>query len=490
MEWLWSMVGYMLIASIGAAIGILIYRRISARRTMCATIVTDRIDSHFQPISRDQIIVGEREFPHRVRADLQSAIDDLLGPEVTMHHFCGVQKQYDHDGINFAKLLIESHDPVYAVPPQYEEVDIGEDELVRCLKNALWLVESGGVKFAVLLASNSRFTGCGQETVMSFQVATPNDDRGTQLAADFFKKLEQAVREAKSYRGKVLSLETNDEYSGTSSGITVHKLQKVKAEQVILPRKTLELLDRNLIQFIRQRPQLKELGLATKKGVLFYGPPGTGKTHMIHYLTGAMTGHTTLLISAEQVALLPEYMTLARLLQPSIVVIEDVDLIARDRASMRSGGEEVLLNKLLNEMDGLKPNAEIIFILTTNRPETLESALASRPGRVDQAIEFPLPDAEGREKLVQLYARGVRVPNEVVVATVKKTESVSASFIKELMRRATQFHLEKNGSGELAIEDIDDALEELLFSGGSLNRMLLGAPIEGKPPPISGTSQD
>src|ERR1700716_4085268 len=98
-------------------------------------------------------------------------------------------------------------------------------------------------------------------------------------------------------------------------------------------------------------------------------------------------------------------------------------------------------------MDGLKQDADILFILTTNRPESLEAALASRPGRVDQAIEFPLPDEEGRTKLVRLYARGVEVPEGVVEATVKRTEGVSASFIKELMRRSAQFHLERDGSG-------------------------------------------
>jgi ATP-dependent 26S proteasome regulatory subunit len=168
-------------------------------------------------------------------------------------------------------------------------------------------------------------------------------------------------------------------------------------------------------------------------------------------------------------------MTLARLLQPSIVVLEDVDLIARDRAEMNSPCEEVLLNKLLNEMDGLKEDADIIFILTTNRPETLESALASRPGRVDQAIEFPLPNEEGRGKLVRLYAQGISLSDEAVAEIVRRTEGVSAAFIKELMRRTVQFHIEGNGSGEVDHEDIDNALDEMLFRGGSLNLKLLGA---------------
>jgi ATP-dependent 26S proteasome regulatory subunit len=263
-------------------------------------------------------------------------------------------------------------------------------------------------------------------------------------------------------------------YTGEAAGIKVHKLRTVEREQVILPGKTLDLLDRNVIEFVRRRPQLAKFRQATKKGILFYGPPGTGKTHTIHYLARALEGHTTLLVSAEQVGLLGDYMTLARLLQPSIVILEDVDLIARDRAQM-GVCEEVLLNKLLNEMDGLKEEADILFLLTTNRPEALEMALASRPGRIDQAIEFPLPDDVGRAKLVRLYSQGVDVSDDVVGEIVKRTDRVSAAFIKELMRRAVQFHLEGNGTGRIELKDVENALDEMLFSGGSLNLKLLGA---------------
>ena len=168
-------------------------------------------------------------------------------------------------------------------------------------------------------------------------------------------------------------------------------------------------------------------------------------------------------------------MTLARLLQPSIVVIEDVDLIARDRANMNSTCEEVMLNKLLNEMDGLKQESDILFILTTNRPESLEAALASRPGRVDQAIEYPLPDDIGRRKLVRLYSEGVNLTDEVVAEIVRRTEGVSPAFIKELMRRSVQFHIERNGTGEISKEDVTGALDEMLVAGGALNLKLLGA---------------
>jgi hypothetical protein len=364
------------------------------------------------------------------------------------------------------------HNPAVAVPPQYEEIDVGDDEPVRCLKNGLWFLDRNGEKFVVLLSAAGHY---GQVTGMQFQVATANTPEGTRITQDFFKNLEGAVLKAESYRGKILSLEQSEHsYTGEAAGIKVHKLRTVEREQVILPGKTLDLLDRNVIEFVRRRPQLAKFRQATKKGILFYGPPGTGKTHTIHYLARALEGHTTLLVSAEQVGLLGDYMTLARLLQPSIVILEDVDLIARDRAQM-GVCEEVLLNKLLNEMDGLKEEADILFLLTTNRPEALEMALASRPGRIDQAIEFPLPDDVGRAKLVRLYSQGVDVSDDVVGEIVKRTDRVSAAFIKELMRRAVQFHLEGNGTGRIELKDVENALDEMLFSGGSLNLKLLGA---------------
>jgi tetratricopeptide (TPR) repeat protein len=437
------------------------------------------LQAHFDPRPLDSLTITERRFPGRVRADLQRAIDSLF-ETMTVLHFTGVRKQFAHQGVNFTELIVrDRNDAALAVPPQYEQIDIGEPEPVRCLKEGLWLLEAEGCRFAVFLEPSEFMRRAFGNVGIRFQIATPNDEAGTKITRQFFRHLERSVEEARSYRGKILSLEQEPHgFSGASTGIKVHKLRTVERDQVILSRKTLELLDRNVIHFVRQRPRLSALGLSTKKGLLFYGPPGVGKTHTLHYLAGALEGMTTLLISAEQVGLLGEYMTLARLLQPSMVVIEDADLIARERTRMESVCEEVLLNKLLNEMDGFKENADVLFVLTTNRPETLEAALTSRPGRIDQAIEFPLPDEDGRAKLIRLYSRGLVVPEGIVQSTVKRTENVSGAFIKELMRRAAQFQIERNGADEMTLEDVDQALEELLFSGGSLNRKLLGGPAE------------
>ncbi|WP_247387396.1 MULTISPECIES: ATP-binding protein [unclassified Bradyrhizobium] len=284
----------------------------------------------------------------------------------------------------------------------------------------------------------------------------PSGTAGAALVQQCFGELEQAVQAARSYRGKILSLDAD--YRGRSRGITVHRLPPVSRNEVILPEQTLRLLDRNVLTFVNIRDQLRRLGQSTRKGILLYGPPGTGKTHTIRYLATHLPGHTTLIITAEQIGLLGAYMSLARLLQPSMVVIEDVDLIARDRDDM-GPCEESMLNKLLNEMDGLKEDADILFVLTTNRPEDLEGALAGRPGRIDQAIEVPLPDETGRGKLVRLYGKGLPLKDAVVA---------------EAARRLAQASLARDGGNSIVSADIDEALDDMLFSGGRLNAQLLG----------------
>ena len=95
--------------------------------------------------------------------------------------------------------------------------------------------------------------------------------------------------------------------------------------------------------------------------------------------------------------------------------------------------------------------------------------------------EFPLPDDEGRAKLIRLYAGAAPLPEDLSRTVVARTEGVSAAFIKELMRRTAQFYIERGGQGPLEARDVDDALDEMLFRGGSLNAELLGAAGRANP---------
>lgn len=425
---------------------------------------------HFGRLRLQDLVTASRTFPIAARIDVRFALEKLFEGRKG-HRLLGVHSQFHHETMTIAHLMGNQHYPVVIGPLQHEEIDIGEALPARCLRQGLWLAKDRSLPFAILMSQAVRFT---QLQGTHVEIAVPPGERGLALSRQLLDELESFVKRTASYRGKVISLEATDRYSGGAGELRVHKLRSIRREEVILPQKTLDLLDRNVGEFVRQREQLRKLGMPIKKGLLFYGPPGTGKTHTIHYLASQLPDHTTLLITAEQVALLDHYFQLARFLQPAMIVIEDVDLIARSRDDMRSACEESLLNKLLNEMDGLREDAAVLFVLTTNRPDQLESALASRPGRVDQAIEFPLPDENGRRQLIRLYACGLKLDHDVVEMAVGKTKGASAAFIKELMRRAAQYHLRSATDGRLQPEELDSALEEILFSGGSLNVKMLG----------------
>lgn len=446
-------------------------------------LAENAIRQHFRGHRLQDLVTASRTFPVTARVDVQFALEKLFADDPGAV-LLGLHTQFQHETITIAHLLGNAHMPVVIGPLQHEEIDIGEVMPARCLRMGIWLAKDHGIPFALLLTAATNFGRMGGPHV---EIAVPPGAKGTAISRQLFERLEALVRGTASYRGKVISLEAMDRYSGHSGTLRVHKLRKVRREDVILPEQTVRLLDRNVREFIQQREKLQKLGLPIKKGLLFYGPPGTGKTHTIHYLASQLPDHTTLLITAEQVALLDHYFQLARFLQPAMVVIEDVDLIARAREQMHGPCDESMLNKLLNEMDGLREDAAILFVLTTNRPEHLEAALASRPGRIDQAIEFPLPDDAGRAQLARLYACGVPLADEVVDEIVRRTKGASAAFIKELMRRAAQFYLQTGENSALRLGDVNSALEEILFSGGSLNAKLLGGSVISTEPVASGS---
>src|ERR1044071_4688973 len=135
-------------------------------------------------------------------------------------------------------------------------------------------------------------------------------------------------------------------------------------------------------------------------------------------------------------------------------------------------------------MAGLGEDADILFVLTTNRPDHLEPALAARPGRIDLAIEVPLPDADCRRRLFELYGRGLKLKLADLDVWVRRTNGVSAAFIRELLRKAAVLAAEDDGmapGGELVVTDrhMEEATAELLVAGGPLTKTLLGVDRNG-----------
>jgi hypothetical protein len=449
-------------------------RRKAARKRPARQLFTnDLFGAVFKTIAPQELKVWSRHFPAHMRADLQTPLDALMA---SADYCVGAMPRYRSETLTMTTLMNRAaNDRVEIGPIAYAEVDVGEDDPVRCAMNT-FILRHEPLPHAIFISAGNDPT---EDKVVRVEIAVPRDHPdGQELASKVLRPFSDAIAQARAYRGKVLSLEKQEHYSGRVGAIQVHRMKRVDPSDVILPAPTRQLIDHCVLDFMKTRGQLRSLGFQTKRGILLYGPPGTGKTHTIRYLASNLPGTTTFLITAEQVGLLPHYMSLARLLQPSMVVIEDVDLIARSRDRMRSACDESMLNSLLNEMDGLKENSDILFILTTNRPQDLEAALANRPGRIDQAIEVPVPDAPSRDKLVRLYGNGLKLADALVAEAVKRTEGVSAAFIKELMRRTAQAALARAGGTKKVVQpteaDLGEALDDMLFSGGALNVKLLG----------------
>jgi ATP-dependent 26S proteasome regulatory subunit len=241
---------------------------------------------------------------------------------------------------------------------------------------------------------------------------------------------------------------------------------------VILPDGTLERVVRQVVGIGEQREALLAAGQHLKRGVLLYGPPGTGKTHLVRHLLSRTPDTTAVLLTGFTLPLLSLATALARAAPPAIVVLEACDLVAEHRG----GDTNAALFETLEAMDGLAPDEDITFILTTNRVDLLERALVERPGRVDLAAQIPKPDLASRERLFRLYAAEMLASGQLTEAAVHtaaaRTEGVTASFTKELVRRvAINAALDERPPRDA---DVSDALDEMLSDAESLTRTLLG----------------
>jgi hypothetical protein len=349
-------------------------------------------------------------------------------------------------------------------PVEYVNIKLEDDHVVACVQSGLFLVKRGGEPLAILIAGPAKeFHPMPQ---VSIQVMAPGPD----VAERFLAGLRTAMRKRNVYRGHVISLAQTP-----MGGIEVkfHSLPHVSRENIILPQGLLERIERQTVRFSELSEKLIAAGRHLKRGILLHGPPGTGKTLTAMYVARAIQNRTVLLLTGRGQGMIEQSCALARSLQPAIVILEDVDLVAEERTRPGAACAGPLLFELLNQMDGLADDADVLFLLTTNRPDILEPALAARPGRVDQAIEIPLPDAQCRQRLFELYADKLTLGNINWPSFVQRTDGASAAFIREMMRKAALFAADESSD---TVEDrhLDEAIHELVVEGGSLTQSLLG----------------
>jgi hypothetical protein len=353
------------------------------------------------------------------------------------------------------------------LPLTWERLPAGNHTTRNCVNNALYLLRWRDQPFCVFVQGRSR----GPRKTACLQVLARTEE-AAQAALDEILRLS---REHSAYKGCVVSIERMDR-KGDDFSVQFLDLPVVERDAIILPERVLEVIERNVLGFLAYAEALRQAGCATRHGVLLHGPPGTGKTLVARYLARIARGYTVLVVTGRQYGFLRQTCQLARLLAPSLVILEDVDLVAVERRRNRN---TPLLHDLMDEMDGIGTAADCIFLLTTNQPQAVEPALAARPGRVDQAIHFPLPDLECRRRLFGRFGKGMNLASVELETLLRRTEGASPAFIQELCRRAVLMAAERGERSQplrLLTVDFELALRELVEYGGELTRSFLGFP--------------
>ena len=398
---------------------------------------------------------------HRlVDADLALSSLADADPDATVVGISGFARHED----SLAALLVNEHTDVTPGAVEHTWLPTGPDTRRQVVSNGVRLFRLDGHPVAVWQRASDPRSGDDRATVQ-VAAATAAD------AEEAVAHVQHLMAELSVLRGQVVSF-TGNEFQPGMAGITFHDRPRVVAGDIVLPDGVLDRVVRHAVGIGQQAETLRRHGQHLKRGLLLYGPPGTGKTLTVRHLLGEAGAATCILLSGNSLNLVTAAAELARAMQPALVVLEDVDLVAADREFY--GGPQPLLFAMLDALDGLDGDADVAFVLTTNRADLLEPALAQRPGRVDLAVEIPLPDAAARRRLFELYAAGLPFSPAVVAAVAESSAGVTASFAKEAVRRAV---LEAaSADREPADADLEAAVTDLLTSSAGLTRALLGSP--------------
>ena len=226
-----------------------------------------------------------------------------------------------------------------------------------------------------------------------------------------------------------------------------------------------------IVDYLHDPTRYKEIGASMPKGVLLVGPPGTGKTLLAKAVAGEASVPFFSMSGSEFVEMfvgmgaskVRDLFKQAKEKAPCIVFIDEIDAIGKKRDGQLGGNDEreQTLNQLLTEMDGFEGNTGVIILAATNRPESLDPAL-TRPGRFDRRVPVELPDLKGREAILRVHARKIKVEGDVDYNRIARMASGAsgaelANIVNEAALRAV-----RNGRNRATQADLEESIEVVI----------------------------
>ena len=237
-----------------------------------------------------------------------------------------------------------------------------------------------------------------------------------------------------------------------------------------------------IVNYLHDPKQYEEIGASMPKGILLVGPPGTGKTMLAKAVAGESNVPFFSISGSEFVEMfvgmgaskVRDLFKQAKEKAPCIVFIDEIDAIGQKRNSGNLGGNderEQTLNQLLTEMDGFEGNTGVIILAATNRPDSLDPAL-TRPGRFDRRVPVELPDLKGREEILKVHARKIKLAENVDFSTVARMASGAsgaelANIVNEAALRAV-----RDGRKLVTQADLEESIETVIAGYQKKNAIL------------------
>lgn len=435
-------------------------REVSPSRTPLGDVISDHLGTDASQVS----VVVEHIADHRL-VDAEIALNAMGGQgEGRLIGVTGGDQRH-HQGL--AEWITNPHARYAPGPVDYTERATGPSSSTRVVSLGVRLLYFEGAPIALAQRAASPQFGRPAAVV---EVIGVDDGAVTR----FLETLRRTMIERSVLRGQVLSFQPT-EY-GHDAGATFVQRPAVAADDIVLGDGVLEEIVQHVIGIGEQSEALQRAGQHLKRGVLLYGPPGTGKTLTVRHLLTATPDITAVVLTGSSIRFISAAAEIARTFQPALVVLEDIDLVAMER----HGSPQPLLFEVLDALDGLDGDADVAFIMTTNRVEVLERALAERPGRVDLAVEVPLPAQTERRRLFRRYAHGLPYSDAVLDAAAERAEATTGSFAKELMRRSVLRAVQDGRDPR--DEDLVAELDRLMESREQLTRSMLGSNGESHSP--------